>query len=185
MLEAAGIDFTIQPSRIDEDAIKNEVLTGSADVSPTILASRLAAEKAQAVSRADPTALVIGSDQVLEIDGELLSKPADLSKGRAQLQRLRGATHTLVSAAALASSGKVVWQTSETAALTMRMFSDAFLETYIDNEADLICQSVGGYRIEGPGIHLFEKIKGDYFVILGMPLLGLLEELRRQGVIAT
>lgn len=179
MLEAAALNFDIQPSAIDEDALKSDVSRlGASDV-----AIRLAIAKAKAISDLHPEAAVIGSDQVLEFAGALLSKPVDLAEARRHLQLLRGQTHHLHSAAAIVIDGRTTWAAVRTARLVMRTFSDTFLDSYIVSEQDWICQSVGAYRIEGRGVQLFEEIDGDHFTILGMPLLELLKELRRQGAI--
>ena len=149
------------------------------------VAEALAKAKAIEVSSRNSGAWVIGSDQVLAQGEIIFSKAATRDEARSTLQALRGKTHSLHSAAALVQHGIVVWQHVQTANLTMRMFSDAWLEQYLDAAGDALVQSVGAYQVEGLGIQLFESIDGDYFTILGMPLLALLSELRRREVMAS
>ncbi len=130
-----------------------------------------------------PDAVVIGADQVLALDEELFDKPPDVAAARAQLLRLRGTTHHLLTAVALAQEGRTVWQCMETATLTLRSFSPMALDRYLAVAGDRVTRSVGAYEIEGPAIQLFERIEGDYFTILGLPLLPLLAELRARGAI--
>ena len=127
---------------------------------------------------------VIGSDQTLDLDGALYDKAEDLAAARARLQLLRGRTHRLHSAVVVARDGAPIWREVVTASLTMRDFSDAFLEAYLANEGEAALGSVGCYRLEGAGAQLFSKIEGDYFAILGLPLMGLLDLLRRHGELA-
>jgi len=182
MLEAAGLSFRVAPADIDEDALKQRLL--QAKSAPPAIAMALARAKAEAISAGSREALVIGADQVLAFGGELFSKPADRAQARAQLLRLRGHSHCLHTAVALAIGGKIVWNRVETATLVMRAFSDAFLARYLDEAGDRVCRTVGAYEIEGLGIQLFERIDGDYFGIIGLPLLALLAELRARGVVA-
>jgi septum formation protein len=172
LLEAAGVAFIVRPANIDEDALK----TPGAD--PVKVASALAERKALAV----PGELVLGADQVAVCDGRLLSKPSSLAAAREQLRFLRGKPHVLISALALAKDGAVVWRHTDEARLVMRDFSDRFLEAYLAADPETL-SSVGGYRLENPGAQLFARIEGDYFSILGLPLLPLLAALRDQGVI--
>lgn len=185
MLQSAGLRFDVVPADIDEDAIRSTMVSESSCVEAADIAGVLAAEKAVVVSRDNPGALVIGSDQVLALGQHLISKAATLSEARATLDRLRGRTHELVSAVALARAGEIVWQTVDSAQLTMRRFSDEFLGRYLEKAGDSVLKSVGCYHLEGLGVQLFEKIDGDYFTILGMPLLPLLAELRTQGLVTT
>ena len=182
VLTAAGVPFTAVPPRLDEDLIKNALLKDYTP--PEKIAGALADAKALRVSQANPTALVLGGDQTLIFDGELISKCSDLAEARALLERLRGKQHRLVGAVTLASGNAVVWRHVETADLWMRHFSDAFLDHYLATEGTSILSAVGCYKLEGLGAQLFHRVKGDYFSILGLPLLPLLAELRRQGVIA-
>jgi septum formation protein len=182
MLEAAGLSFEVTAADVDEAAIKHELLrSGSA---PTAIAQALAAAKAESVSAHLSEALVIGADQVLALGPELFSKPADVSQAREQLLRLRGRSHQLHTAAALAIGGKAVWSLVETATLTMRPFSEEFLTGYLAAAGDRVRHTVGAYEIEGLGIQLFERIEGDTFTIIGLPLLPLLAELRARGALA-
>jgi septum formation protein len=180
MLEAAGLSFRVVPAEVDEAAIRQRM------TSPDLahVAETLAQAKAMAVSQAHPHALVIGADQVLAFGDQLFNKPKDLNEARAQLQTLRGHAHHLHTAAALAQSGKILWSHIETARLVMRSFSDAFLDRYLAEMGSRVCQTVGAYEIEGRGIQLFERVEGDSFTIIGLPLLPLLAELRARGAIA-
>ena len=181
MLTGAGVPFTALDAGVDEDAIKISL----AGIDPAELALELARAKALAVSRHDPEAWVLGSDQTLDFDGAMVSKAANLTGARHRLQGLRGHTHHLNSAAALAVNGAVVWSGVDTARMTMRRFSDDFLDTYLEAEGDGLLGSVGCYRLEGMGAQLFDRVEGDYFTVLGMPLWPVLDELRRVGVIGT
>jgi len=186
MLEDAGVAFEVESARIDERATQDILTAGSSGgVEPADIAELLAQAKARDVSMRNPGALVIGSDQVLNVGASLLTKSADLAGVRATLKRLRGKTHQLHSGVALARDGDIVWSTVETASLTMRNFSGAFLEEYVAAEGSDLCASVGAYKFEGRGLQLFQSIAGDYFTILGMPLLPLLAELRAQRAITT
>ncbi len=181
MLEAAGVPFETVEAELDEAAAKAGLWGAGFDARG--VAEELAQLKALSVSAADGD-LVLGSDQTLERDdGTLLGKPASREEAWGQLQSLRGSTHRLHSAAVIAQDGESLWWGSETVSLTMRPFSDAFLEDYLDREYEQIRWSVGGYRIEGPGAQLFERIEGSHFAILGMPLLPLLGYLRERGML--
>lgn len=183
MLEAAGVAFSVTPADLDEAAIRDRMLAADAAVSHESIALALAVEKGKAVSETTPGALVIGADQVLSCDGRLFEKPASVAEARMQLLALRGKTHALHSAVALALGGTVLWNETATARLTMRAFSEAALDAYLARAGDAVTTSVGAYRIEGPAIQLFEAIDGDHATILGMPLLPLLAELRRREVL--
>jgi septum formation protein len=181
MLEAAGVPFETAEAELDEEAAKAGLWSAGFDARG--VAEELAQLKALSVAAADGD-LVLGSDQTLERDdGTLLGKPASREEAWGQLQSLRGATHQLHSAAVIAQGGESVWWGSETVSLTMRPFSDAFLEDYLDREYEHVRWSVGGYRIEGPGAQLFERIEGSHFAILGMPLLPLLGYLRERSLL--
>jgi septum formation protein len=183
MLEAAGLAFEVLPADIDEPALKRRLCAGRPAPDPAAVAEALARAKAQAVSAARPEAAVIGADQVLALGEELFDKPGDLAAARAQLERLRGKSHRLFTAAALAMAGEAVWSHVAEARLTMRAFSAAFLDRYMALAPPGLCQIVGGYEIEGPGVQLFERVDGDHSTIIGLPLLPLLAELRSRGVI--
>jgi septum formation protein len=185
LLEAAGVPFRVVPANVDEASLKQLLTARGLLTPPAAVAEALAAAKARAVSSAASDALVIGADQVLALDRQLFDKPADLATARAQLQRLRGKTHRLFSAVALAEQGEVVWSTVEQATLTMRAFSETFLDAYLARAGSGLTGIVGSYEIEGLGVQLFERIKGDHFTIVGLPLMALLGELRARGVIET
>ena len=177
ILAAAGLRFGIRPAQLDERAI--EAKAGPLDA--IAAAQLLARVKADSVARKHSGSLVLGADQTLEIGGERFSKPADRAQAVAQLRRLRGNTHALHSALALVQDGEVLFEWVDTARLTMRDFSDRFLDNYLDMAGEAALSSVGGYQLEGLGIHLFERVEGDHFTILGLPLLPLLSFLRRNG----
>ncbi len=181
MLTGAGVPHVAEDAGVDEDAIK----TSLAGIAPAELALELARAKALAVSRRDPEAWVLGSDQILAFDGGKVSKVPDLAAASERLKSLRGRPHQLHSAAALATNGAVVWSGVDTARMTMRDFSDDFLAAYLAAEGEGLLGSVGCYRLEGMGSQLFERVEGDYFTVLGMPLWPVLAELRRAGVIRT
>lgn len=174
LLAGAGLRFESSPAPVDERAVEATLLGKS----PEQVAIGLAEAKALAVSRLRPDAAVIGADQVLDAGGVLLHKPADLTEARAQLSALRGRSHRLHSGICLACHGVVLWSMVESATLTLRACSDAELDAALAAEGDAVLGSVGGYRLEGPSIALFEAIEGDYFTILGLPLLPLLAALR-------
>lgn len=183
MLASAGVLFTVEPADVDEAAIRAELESAVVTVPPPAVAGVLARAKAEQVSARHPDALVIGADQVLALGTRLFEKPPTLDAARAQLSQLRGRRHALHSAVALAEGGRVVWETVGKAELTMLSFSDDFLDTYVSRAGERICASVGAYELEGLGLQLFEAIEGDYFTILGLPMLELLAELRNQGVL--
>jgi septum formation protein len=180
VLAAAAIPVEVLPADIDERAIEGRAaVTGPGEV-----ATLLAREKARAVAVSRPGRLVLGADQTLALRGRRFSKPASLAAARDQLKALRGTTHELCSALALAHGDAIVFEHRETAQLTMRAFTDAFIERYVEAAGPAVTASVGGYQVEGLGIHLFERIEGDHFTILGLPLLPLLQYLRRAGWLA-
>ena len=182
MLDAAGIAFTAVEAELDEGAAKAGLEGAGFD--PRGIAEELAQLKALAVEPRDGD-LILGSDQTLErADGTMLSKPSSRGEALDQLRSLSGATHYLHSAAVVAEAGEAVWWACETVAMTVRRLSDAFLNDYLDAEYEAIRWSVGGYRIEGPGVQLFERIEGSHFAILGMPLLPLLAYLREREMVA-
>ena len=183
MLEAAGIAYESVESTLDEARAKAGL--AEAGFEPRDLAEMLAEMKARGVA-APADAMVLGADQVLERDdGSTLSKPESRAEAQEQLRSLSGKVHWLHSAAVLVQNGERLWGRTESVALRMRLLSDAFLDAYLDQEYEEIRWTVGGYRIEGPGVQLFEAIEGSHFAILGLPLLPLLEALRGQGVLAS
>ena len=186
LLADAGLRFDAVDSRVDEDAIKagfarSDSRGSNAENETDALALKLAEAKALAVSATKPDALVIGADQILSCDGRRYDKPKSMAEARANLLAFRGRPHILHSALVLASKEKIVWNLTASATLTMRDFSEDFLDHYLEEAGERVMKSVGCYQLEGPGIQLFEKIEGDYFSILGLPLLPLLDELRRRG----
>lgn len=183
LLTAAGLAFHIILPDVDEAAIHEALYNGNAETDPSDVAELLARAKAEEVSARVPTALVIGADQVLSLDGKILDKPAGRDAVRDRLLALRGKTHQLHSAVALAEGGQVTWSHIETAHLTMRAFSPEFLGRYLAAAGPQVCQSVGSYELDGLGIQLFDRIEGDYFAILGLPVLLLFERLRESQVL--
>lgn len=179
LLAAAGVAFEAVRPGVDEDAAKRSLLAEG--VRPREVADALAELKALRVSRARPDDLVLGADQTLELEGALLSKPADLAAAREQLLALRGRTHRLHSALVVARGGEPVWRELKTARMQVRAFSDAFLDDYLAREEAAVLESVGGYRIEGLGVQLFAQVEGDQPTVMGLPLIGLLDFLRRHG----
>lgn len=182
LLEAAGLAFSIQSPGLDEHAMRQAVGSTGA-LSPQDIAEVLARAKAEAVSELMPGAFVIGADQVLAFGGCILSKPDNMEAARKELLDLSGKSHILHSAVALATNGGTVWAHSESSTLVMRKLSPQFIGRYLAAAGEEVLSSVGAYQIEGLGIQLFEKIDGDYFSILGLPLLPLLDALRREGAI--
>lgn len=178
ILEAAGVTFEVDAARVDEGAAKASLRAEGMKLRDQ--ADALAALKALSVSRRRE-GLVIGADQMLAIEGETLDKPRDRAEARAHLLALRGRTHELICAAVVARGGEVLWRHVETPRLRMRAFSEAFLEEYLDRGGESLFASVGAYQLEGAGAHLFERVDGDYFSVLGLPLLPLLAFLREHG----
>ncbi len=181
LLENAGVPFSVQIARVDEDSIKRALLAEGA--SPRDIADALAEMKARKVSDKTPGAMVLGCDQVLDFDGELLSKPQTPEDAFAQLKMMRGKRHMLLSAAVIYQDGEPIWRHVGQVRLRMRMSSDAYLREYIDRNWDSIRHAVGAYKLEEEGVRLFATIDGDYFNVLGMPLLELLNYLAVKGVI--
>lgn len=179
LLRQAGLSFRIEAAAIDEHQIKRRARDRGDSVADCALA--LAAAKAQAVSQHHPGALVIGADQILVAGKDWYDKPADRAAARQQLQSLRGRSHDLVTAASVVRDKALLWHTISWPRLAMRKFSDRFLDHYIETEGAALLSSVGAYRLEGPGVQLFSGITGDYFAVLGLPLLELLEFLRGFG----
>ncbi|MDD7971864.1 Maf family protein [Roseinatronobacter alkalisoli] len=181
MLRNAGLDVDVHPARVDEHAIRDALVMDGAP--PRDIADTLAESKARKVAGRRPDALVLGCDQVLSLKGACLEKPETAQKARAQLLQLRGQTHQLLSAAVLYQNGEPVWRHVGVARLTMRQFSDSYLDSYIARNWPGISESVGAYKLEEEGVRLFAQVQGDYFTILGLPLLELLNYLSLRGVI--
>jgi septum formation protein len=183
LLEAAGLAFTVQPPGLDEHVMRQAVGGSTGALSPQDIAEVLARAKAEAVSELVRDAFVIGADQVLAFGGRILSKPDNMEAARKELLDLSGKSHSLHSAVALATNGGTVWAHSESSTLVMRELTPQFIGRYLAAAGEEVLSSVGAYQLEGLGIQLFEKIDGDYFSILGLPLLPLLDALRREGAI--
>ena len=179
LLENAGIPLEILKAPVDEGAIAASLL--ETRTSPRDIAIALAHAKAEAAARKLPGRLLLAADQTLDHAGTLMMKPVDLAHARAQLSRLRGTTHRLHSAAVLRLGDQVIWAGVASATLMMRDFSDAFLEFYIAQTGAKLCDTVGGYQLEGLGVHLFDEIEGDHTTILGLPLIPVLHALRDAG----
>ncbi|MDB5362420.1 MAG: septum formation protein Maf [Rhodospirillales bacterium] len=182
LLQQAGLGVEALAPSVDEQEMKAAFLAERAPAEAC--AEALAELKAVRISQRRPGALVIGADQMLDCNGVWFDKPADEAHARAHLQALRGKTHRLVTAAVVARNGQRIWHTIDTARLTMRPFSDAFLDDYLHWVGPAVLSSVGAYQLEGLGAQLFSRIEGDFFTILGLPLLPLLGFLRDQGALA-
>ena len=181
LLIAAGVSFVADPADLDEDRLMAELKPAGAE----IMARTLAEQKALTVSRRHPGQIVLGGDSVIAFGGDYLSKCANLAQARALLLRLAGQTHLLVSAAALARDGALLWAHASPCRMTMRDLSAQFLEDYLATEGEDLLSSVGCYRFEGRGAQLFDRVEGDYFSVLGLPLLPVLAQLRKEGVLAS
>jgi nucleoside triphosphate pyrophosphatase len=179
ILAAAGLRFEIRPSQVDERSI--EAKSGANDAAA--VAHKLARAKADAVAASLPGRLILGADQTLARGTKRFCKPANRGEAAEQLRALRGRTHELHSALTLVRDEEEIFACVDTARLTMRDFSDRFLNDYLDMAGDAAMSSVGGYQLEGIGIHLFERVEGDYFTILGLPLLPLLSFMRRSKLV--
>jgi septum formation protein len=180
LLEAAGVPIELRPADIDERGVEAQARLQD----PAAVATVLAREKAAFVAKSHPGRLVLGADQTLALGAERFSKPADRAAACAQIKALAGRTHELHAALAFMQDDAVLFSHVETARLTMRSFTDAFLDRYLDAVGDAALTSVGGYQLEGLGVQLFEHIEGDYFTILGLPLLRALDFLRGHGCLA-
>jgi septum formation protein len=180
LLEAAGVPVEISPADIDERGVE----AGAPLQAPVAIAALLAREKAALIAERNRGRLVLGADQTLSLDGRRFTKPAGRVAARAQLRALSGRTHELYSAIAFVQDGAVLFEHVGVARLTMRAVSDRFLDDYLDAVGDAATASVGAYQLEGFGIQLFERLDGDYFTVLGLPLLTALDFLRRHGCLA-
>jgi septum formation protein len=183
MLKSAGLAFTVIPADIDEAAIRDNLASENEAIDPSDVAEILARAKGESVSRMNEDSVIIAADQILSLNGQIFSKPANLQEARDTLLRLRGEEHLLHSAVVIAEGGEITWSHVESARLKMRRFSFGYLNEYLVRTGDSACQSVGAYQIEGLGLQLFEKLEGDYFTILGLPMLPLMAELRRRNVL--
>ncbi|HJS45569.1 MAG TPA: Maf family protein [Rhizomicrobium sp.] len=181
LLTAAGVRFTADPADLDEAALMAEFK----DVGAEVMARSLAEQKALTVARRHPGQLVLGGDSVIAFEGDYLSKCATMDQARALLARLSGKTHLLVSAAALARDGALLWTHASPCRMTMRALSPQFLDDYLAQEGPAILSSVGCYHFEGRGAQLFATVDGDYFSVLGLPLLAVLAQLRKEGLLAS
>jgi septum formation protein len=181
LLGAAGLHFEATPAHVDEAEVKRAARAEGMSAADTALT--LADLKASRVSGRNPAALVIGADQILVCGGVWFDKPADRVAARVQLGELRGRSHTLATGVVCYRSGVRVWHHLAEPRLTMRRFSDAFLDAYLAAEGEAVTSTVGAYRLEGLGVHLFERVDGDHAAILGLPLLPLLDVLRQHGVL--
>lgn len=181
LLAGGGVAFDAIASDVDESVIKDASKAAGETVAETAL--ELARAKARSVQAERPDALVIGADQMLEFEGEWFDKPVDMAAARRQLRRLSGKTHTLHSALTLLGPEGEIWSHVEPAHLTMRPFSDAFLDDYLAAVGEDALKSVGGYFLEGLGVQMFEKVEGDFFAVLGLPMTPLLAALRREGAL--
>jgi septum formation protein len=181
MLRAAGVEFLAAPAGINESALTKDLIAKGLEAGAIALA--LAEQKAVTVSRRSPGETVLGGDSVLVLGPELIGKSPSLVALRTLLQKLSGKTHQLISAAALARDGRIFWHDIARARMTMRVLSEDFIDAYLAREGEPLLGSVGGYRFEGRGAQLFETVEGDYFSILGLPLLPVLAELRARGLL--
>lgn len=179
----AGIAFDAQNLPIDEDSIKIAMRQSGESISDTAI--KLAELKAMRVSAKEPGRLVVGADQMLDVEGRWLDKPKNKDEARDHLKHLRNKTHLLISAVVVVKDEVRLWHNVSLARMTMRNFSDSFLETYLEKGGNGLLGSVGAYKLEGPGIQLFAQIEGDYFTILGLPMLPLLDFLRHHNEVAT
>ncbi|KAB2785312.1 Maf-like protein [Brucella anthropi] len=181
LLKNAGIEFSTASADIDERAVEAPLYETGA--TPEEVAQVLAEAKALDVSEKNPGAVVIGCDQTLSLGDEIFHKPADIEAARRQLLKFSGKTHQLNSAVVLVKDGKTLWRHVSIARMTMRDLDPGFVGRYLGRVGDIALSSVGAYQVEGPGIQLFDKIEGDYFTIVGLPLLPLLAELRKEKLI--
>jgi septum formation protein len=181
MLTAAGVAVETVPAAVDEASVKRAGLAEG--LPPAAIAEALAEMKALRVSLSHPGALVLGADQILVCEGKCFDKPESAEEAKAQLRALRGRRHELISAAALLLNGARIWGKTTRARLVMREFSEDFLESYAAAEGEALLWSVGAYRLEGLGAQLFSEVEGDFFTILGLPLLEVLDFLRYRGVL--
>lgn len=182
IMDGAGLDYEVISKPVDESAIKSAMLAEGSRLRD--IADALAEAKAMRVSRMEQ-GFVIGADQIMVMDNELFDKPVSYEAARERLKLMRGKTHKLMGAVVVCEGGQPIWRHLAVTTLTMRNFSDSFLEQYLELEKEHLTKSVGAYRFEGLGSQLFSNVEGDFFSILGLPLLPLLEYLRLRGVISS
>lgn len=185
MLRRAGVYCEIVPPEIDEGTVKRRVHRDQNRIDNSDTALILAEQKAVCVSKAFPGRFVIGADQILELDGEIFDKPTDLEQAKSQLARLSGRSHELISAVSIAYDGTIIWKHVDRARLWMRTLRDEFIDIYLDQIGDAAFTSPGTYQIEGIGIQLFDRMDGNHYTILGMPLMPLLNFLRKKQLVST
>lgn len=181
ILSGAGIAFDVIPAHIGEEKIKASGLR--AKQTPLQIGTTLAREKALKISKENPSAIILGADQILELDGEIFDKPKSMEEARETLLRLKSQTHKLIACVALASGGEIVQELQDEASLKMLDFSDEFLDDYLEEAGQDILTSVGAYQLEGLGAKLFEAVEGDFFTVLGLPLTKTLEALKTAGAL--
>lgn len=183
LLTQAGLSFSVERPRVDEEMLRDTLLAEGA--SPRDLADALAEMKALRISEKHPQAMVIGCDQALDLGGQVFSKPSTRTEAREQLLLLRAKRHSLLSAVVICEAGKPVWRHVGQVRLTVRPFSEAWLDGYLDRNWPDIAEAVGAYKLEKEGVRLFSRVEGDYFTVLGLPLLDLLSYLALRGDIET
>jgi len=179
ILKNAGLDVMIQPAQIDERSVEREM----GQTAPDILALQLSVAKAREVARRFPDSCIIGCDQILELEGKVLHKPSNMAEAKQRLRALSGKVHKLHSAIVLFQGDRLIWRHVETAKMTVRSLEEAFLTRYLIKVGEAVLTSVGVYQIEGLGIQIFDEIEGDYFTIIGLPLLPLLHQLRQLDLV--
>ena len=182
LLQSAGVPIDCHDAAVDETALKRAAL--AENLPPETIATTLAEAKASVLSAKFPDGLVLGCDQILAQGNVLYDKPETIAEARHHLQSFSGRSHKLISAAVLIRGGRCEWRHLDTATMHVRRLSDAFIDDYLHNEDTRVLTSVGAYRLEGLGVQLFEAIEGNYFTILGLPLVALLEELRKRGILS-